>query len=143
MMEKGEIDWVIFAGGCGILLSVVTSIVLFPELSGQVIGDAFTFITQNLGVVYVVITIAVFIFLLWLALSRYGAIKLGEDEPVYGTFSWAAMMFCAGIGASLIYLGAIEWVYYYQAPPFGIEPGSDSAIAWAASYGIFHWGPVG
>lgn len=38
--------------------------------------------------------------------------------------------------------GAIEWAYYYQSPPFQLEPGSEEAVRWAATYGIFHWGPI-
>ena len=36
----------------------------------------------------------------------------------------------------------IEWAYYIDAPPFGAEPRSAEATAWAATYGIFHWGPT-
>jgi len=36
----------------------------------------------------------------------------------------------------------IEWVYYYQAPPFHIEGETPEAAKWAAAYGIFHWGPL-
>lgn len=39
-------------------------------------------------------------------------------------------------------LGLIEWAYYYQSPPFGIEGGTPDAIRWATTYGMFHWGPV-
>ena len=52
------------------------------------------------------------------------------------------MLFCAGIGTSLLYWATIEWVYYYQAPPFGIAPESAEAADWAAMYGLFHWGPL-
>ena len=44
------------------------------------------------------------------------------------------MLFCAGIGASLIYWGPAEWVYYYTDPPMGIEPRSDEALVWATGY---------
>lgn len=52
------------------------------------------------------------------------------------------MMFCCGIGASVLYWGILEWVYYYQSPPFGLEGGSPDAIRWASTYGLFHWGPM-
>lgn len=34
-------------------------------------------------------------------------------------------------------------MFYYVEPPFGLQTRSDAAIVWAASYGIFHWGPIG
>ncbi len=63
-------------------------------------------------------------------------------SPSFATSSWAAMLFCGGIGASILYWGCIEWAYYYQNPPFQLEPGSEEAVRWAATYGIFHWGPI-
>ncbi len=52
------------------------------------------------------------------------------------------MLFCAGIGASILYWSMIEWAYYYQAPPFHVEGRAAEAARWAAAYGIFHWGPL-
>ena len=47
---------------------------------------------------------------IWLALSRFGRIKLGRstDEPEFSTFSWMAMMFAAGMGVGLLFYGAAE-----------------------------------
>ena len=50
------------------------------------------------------------------------------------------MLFCAGIGAGLMYWSVIEWAYYLDAPPLGLEADSPAAREWAATYGIFHWG---
>ncbi|MFP6807878.1 MAG: BCCT family transporter [Pseudomonadales bacterium] len=139
-----QIDWFIFSVGCGLLIAIVVPIILAPEASFTVIDSVFTFLTQRLGVLYILSAIIVLTFLLWIALSRHGNIVLGDiAEPEHGTFSWAAMLFCAGIGASLIYWGSAEWVFYYVAPPFGIEPKSAESVLWASSYGMFHWGPIG
>ncbi len=49
------------------------------------------------------------------------------------------MLFCTGIGSCLIYWGAVEWAFYYDAPPFGVDPRSDAAILQsrvAALYGL-------
>jgi BCCT family betaine/carnitine transporter len=43
----------------------------------------------------------------------------------------------------LLYWAVIEWGYYIDKPPYGLEPRSTAAIEWAASYGIFHWGMTG
>ena len=66
-----------------------------------------------------------------------------DDGPEYGFFGWSSMLFCCGVGASLILYGTTEWVDYYLKPPFGAEPRSSEAIAWASSYGMFHWGIIG
>jgi len=141
---KPRIDWFIFFGGTLLLLSVVIPILVAPERSFNVINAAFEFLTERLGVYYIIAACAIFIFLMWISISDFGGVVLGPDGvvPTHSKFSWAAMLFCTGIGSSLIYWGAAEWAFYYDAPPFGVEPRSDEAILWASSYGMFHWGPV-
>ena len=102
-------------------------------------------LTTRFGALYVAAAVAATLcFLLYIALSRHGELVLGSSaDPEYSRFSWASMLFCAGIGASLLYWGATEWAFYYVAPPFGIEAESDAALLMANSYGMFHWGPIG
>lgn len=126
------------------MLGVVATIVVAPGWSSAAINRLYEFVTTRIGVVYILTAILTLGFLLWLALSRHGRVVFGDQQrPEHSTFTWASMLFCAGIGASLIYWGATEWTFYYVEPPFGLPSRSDAAISWAASYGIFHWGPVG
>jgi len=141
--ESPRVDWFIFFVGSFLLLMAVVPIVVEPESSELIIDRAFGAITNDYGILYVVLGCSVFFFLVALALSRKGRIVLGPvgEPPAYSRFAWVSMLFCTGIGATLVYWGATEWVYYYEGPPFGVEPRSDAAIGWASSYGIFHWGP--
>ena len=82
------------------------------------------------------------LFLLYLAFSRHGDIRLGNQQPEFSTLSWAAMLFCGGIGTSVLYWG-VEWAYYFQAPPFGVTPATPEAKLWSVSYPLFHWGLMG
>lgn len=52
------------------------------------------------------------------------------------------MLFCCGVGAGVLYWGFIEWGYYFQAPPLGLEYGTWQAGEMAPAYGFFHWGPT-
>lgn len=141
---SGTIDWFIFCVSSLLLLFLVIMIISFPQSSATLIDELYLSITASAGVLYVLAAICVLSFLLCLAFSRYGSIVFGEvAQPTYPFFSWCSMLFCAGIGASLIYWGATEWVLYYIEPPFGLEARSDEAIRWATAYGLFHWGPVG
>lgn len=142
---KPQIDWFIFIGGTLILLAAVVPIIVAPEWSFEKVNDAFSFLTQQFGVYYVIAACAIVVFLIWISISDFGGVVLGPDGvvPSHSKFSWAAMLFCTGIGSSLIYWGAAEWAFYYTSPPFGVEPRSDEAMLWASSYGMFHWGPVG
>ena len=139
-----QIDWFIFFVGTALLVAVVVPIVVAPEWSFGVIQTAFRFLTNQFGVFYVIAACLTIVFLLWISISKYGGIVLGPEgtKPEYSKFSWAAMLFCTGIGGSLIYWGAAEWVFYYIEPPYGVEPKSAEAILWASSYGMYNWGPV-
>jgi BCCT family betaine/carnitine transporter len=65
------------------------------------------------------------------------------ERPEHSTLSWIAMLFSTGIGTAILYWGTIEWVECYKNPPFEMEPRSEEALKWSASYGMFHWGIIG
>ncbi|CAK4067217.1 BCCT family transporter [Vibrio sp. 16] len=138
------IDKPTFFGAIGLLLAVVFPLILFPQQGADWIAVAKTFMTDKLGFLYLALGITAFFFMIYVVFSDMGQIKLGDpdEKPEFATSSWAAMLFCGGIGASILYWGCIEWAYYYQNPPFQLEPGSEEAVRWAATYGIFHWGPI-
>lgn len=144
-MEKLKIDWNTFCCALAILLIVCIPLILFPEQGEIAINKIFGFITNNLGFIYIWEGLAALGFAIWISFSKYGKIVLGDpnEKPEFKTFSWAGMLFCAGIGSSILYWGTIEWAYYFTAPPLGLEKGTWLAAEWAATYGIFHWGPTG
>lgn len=117
----------------------------FSEPAGEVLGKIFNFTTGPLGFTYIWFFIVMAGVLVWLAFGKYGKVRMGgpDAKPEFKTISWIAMFFCSGIGTSLLYWATIEWVYYYQSPPFGLEAASTVAADWAAMYGIYHWGILG
>lgn len=133
-----------FIGSLLLLFIVVIPLVFFPKEGAEWIASAKILMTDKLGFMYLGLGLASFFFMIYIIFSDIGQIKLGEpdEKPEFSTASWAAMLFCGGIGASIMYWGCIEWAYYYLDPPFQLAPGSEEAIRWAATYGIFHWGPI-
>ncbi|USH04427.1 BCCT family transporter [Grimontia kaedaensis] len=138
------IDKPTFFGALGLLFSVIVPLLVWPDQGAEWIAIAKTFMTDKLGFMYLALGIAAFFFMAYIVFSDIGQIKLGDadEKPEFATGSWAAMLFCGGIGASILYWGTIEWAYYYQNPPFQLQAGSEEAVRWAATYGIFHWGPI-
>ncbi|CAG36451.1 BCCT family transporter [Desulfotalea psychrophila] len=128
--------WVVF-----LVISSCLPLLLAPKASAKYIGIAFHFITNELGWLYMLAGLVSFIFVLWLAFGPLGDKKLGEEKE-YSTFSWIGMLICAGVGAGVLFGGAIEWAYYMSYPLQGETVGSKKAIEWAGAYGLFHWGPV-
>lgn len=138
------IDKPTFYGALGLLLAVTVPLILFPEQGAAWVSMARTFLTDSFGVFYLALGLGALGFMVYLCMSDIGRISLGDpgEAPEFNTLSWAAMLFCAGIGASILYWSMIEWAYYYQAPPFHVEGMANEAARWAAAYGIYHWGPL-
>lgn len=139
-MQDPKIDRVLFISISFAAFAVCIPLGLMPERAGPVVSDLYNWIATNLGILYQWFAIAVLIFLTWLSFGRFGHIRLGGESPDYSTFSWGGMLFCAGTGASLMVWSGVEWAFYYDSPPYGVEPGSSAAIEWATAYGPFHWG---
>ncbi|MTI16452.1 BCCT family transporter [Rhodobacteraceae bacterium RKSG542] len=53
---------------------------------------------------------------IYLALSRYGDVRLGPDgcEPEFSTPAWIAMLFAAGMGVGLLFYGAAEPLTHFE-----------------------------
>jgi BCCT family betaine/carnitine transporter len=130
-------------------LAVTTGVALLlicnPESGEQALRVAFAGVTHHFGWLLALFGLAALVFLLWLALGRYGQVRLGDrdEPPEFSTVSWVAMMFTAGVGIGLMNWSFVEPIYYLNAPPFGVEPRSALAVEWASVYGAFHWGPIG
>ncbi|TDK60453.1 BCCT family transporter [Sapientia aquatica] len=141
---KRSIDTAIFIPAALILLAVSVPILVWPEMAGQQIAGMYDWITENLGLLYQWGVIGALLFLSWVAFGRHGSIRLGSDsqKPEFGNYAWISMLFCAGVGAGLIYWATIEWSHYIEHPPMDAVPGSEEGRLLAVSYGMFHWGPL-
>lgn len=105
-------------------------------------SHVYAFIADRFGWVYVLATAGFVFFILYLAFSRFGRIKLGDPDskPEYSTFSWISMMFALGVGIGLIFYGAYEPVALYaDPPPSGPPARTDEAATVAMQYSVFHW----
>ncbi len=98
------------------------------------------------GSFYILLLTAALVFVVVLALTRYGRIKLGPDNstPDFSTFSWAAMLFAAGIGTGIMFFAVAEPVAQYMNPPTGqgetIEAARNAVVLTLFHYGISGWG---
>lgn len=120
---------------------VITGIVV-PEKFGGIINGLYNGIVNNFSWMYVMSMFIFFVFCIYLAFSKYGNIKLGDDDskPELSNFSWFSMLFGAGMGIGLVFWGVAEPLNHYLLPPPGIIPGSDNAINNAFKSSYLHWG---
>lgn len=138
-----KVDKLIFFTSIIVSALVVSILFIAPEQSKKAVNQLLHFMTHQLGFLYIIIYLALIIFLAWLVFGKCGKILLGTpgEKPKYNDFTWASMMFCTGIASSLLIFSFIEPIYYLTNTPFGIEEQSVKAYEYAHMYGQFHWGP--
>ena len=139
---NASVDRLLFCSSVLLIGVVCLSIATVPDRAAAVVDAAYQWIAGRFGLAYQWMTIGATVILAVLAFGRHGKLRLGGESsrPAYSTWSWMGMLFCAGIGAGLLYWSTIEWAAYLDSPPFGLAPNSVEAWEWASTYGIFHWG---
>ena len=113
----------------------------FTEQAGALFDTLQSFITHKFGWLFVILVNLTLGLCLYLAMSRYGDIRLGAqtETPQYSLLSWIGMLFSAGIGIGLVYWGTAEPLYHFMAPPLGEAETIESAKQ-AMSISFMHWG---
>ena len=127
---------------------MIIAFLLFSLLRPGYASDLFNrmrdFIIDNLSWYYVSLMNFYLIFVLALALSKFGKIRLGGDDekPEFSNFSWLSMLFGAGIGIGILFWSIAEPLTHFQNNPFMGEAQalSPEAAQIAMRLAIFHWG---
>ncbi|WP_159614256.1 choline BCCT transporter BetT [Glutamicibacter sp. JC586] len=142
--EKTRINKVVFFGSALSVLAIALWAMLDRESASTVITTTVSWIGKNFGWYYTLIVVSVLIFVVGIAISKVGKTRLGPDHsrPTFNMFTWAAMLFAAGIGIDLMFFSVSEPVTQYLAPP-AIEGSTVQAARQAMAWTLFHYGLLG
>jgi len=133
----------IFFTSAGVAALFVILAVPFDKQVASSFGVLTGWVARNLGWFYILSVSSLLVFLLGLAVSRYGNIRLGADDsrPDYSNLTWFTMLFAAGIGTILMFWGVAEPVSHFASPPFdGVEPRTEQAATDAMTISLYHFG---
>lgn len=123
----------------GILILGVLFMV-FPEGSQNVLGVIRGFLGDEMGIYYLLMGLGFLICSLYMGLSRFGNIKLGNlEKPQYSNFAWGTMIFTSTMAADILFYSLCEWALYAADPHIEDMGGIQQ---WASVYPLFHWGPI-
>ncbi|MGP5201521.1 BCCT family transporter [Psychrobacter aquimaris] len=131
----------VFIPAAVIMLLLVIGTAINPEAAGALFSDVLSFTTQTFGWFYMLAVALFLMFIIVLAFSSYGSIKLGPDhaEAEYKFLEWFAMLFSAGYGIALLFYGVAEPVMHFSSPPMS-DPQTIAAAKEAMQIAYFHWG---
>ena len=126
-----------------IITAFITTAALYPDAVESTAQKILDLTARNLGWMYLLATPGFVVFVLFLAFSQSGNIRLGaEDEaPEFSFNSWLAMIFSGGMGVGLVFWGVAEPMMHFNDPPLGLaEPRTAEAAQLGMRYAFFHWG---
>ncbi|MGC5628696.1 BCCT family transporter [Georgenia sp. Z1344] len=135
----------IFFGSAAILIGFVIITIVFTGPLDSAVGAASSWLMTNLGWFYILGVTVFLAFLIFIAVGRFGRVKLGPDDepPEHSGPAWFAMLFAAGIGSILMFWGVAEPISHFGDPPrgasLGIEPSTTAAAADAMNFTFYHF----
>ncbi|WP_043532407.1 BCCT family transporter [Litchfieldella xinjiangensis] len=138
-----QTDPTIFFVSAGIMVIFLVALLIAPGPIGDAFGAGRAWIVTNLGWFFIFGVTSWVAFLLWVAISRFGAIRLGGNDakPDYGNLSWFTMLFAGGIGTVLMFWGVAEPISHFANPPRpDVEPFTVEAADDAMGFAIYHLG---
>lgn len=138
-----QTDPLIFFSALGFILVFVAATLAFGDRARQTYADISGWLMDHFTWLYVGGVSATLIFLIVVFVSRYGNLRLGDDddEPEYSYPVWFAMLFAAGMGATLMFWGAAEPLNHaYNPPRGGYDSMSREAIIQAFQFTYYHFG---
>jgi choline/carnitine/betaine transport len=142
LVTAGRLDWLVFGVTAVIALGFLVWGFVDTASLATASGDALGWVIANTGWLFTLTASGFVLFVLWIALGRFGNIPLGRDdeEPEFRTVSWIAMMFSAGMGIGLMFFGVAEPLSHLTSPPPGTgAEGNPEAVQNAMATTLFHW----
>ncbi|MGL4414913.1 BCCT family transporter [Roseinatronobacter monicus] len=133
----------IFFWSAGLMIVFLLALVIAPVAIGDFFAGARSWVVTNLGWFFILGVNIWLIFLIWVAFSRFGNIRLGpaDSAPEYSNLSWFTMLFAGGIGTVLMFWGVAEPILHFSSPPYAeTEPHSVEAAREAMGFSLYHLG---
>lgn len=136
--DDAPINWGIVIPLAVIVAAVVGWGLAAPDNFSNFADAAFGWVIDNLGWAFVLGGTIFVAFVIVIALSNFGTIRLGtaDERPEFKTTSWIAMMFAAGMGIGLMFYGAAEPLAMYRD---GVPGHNEHEVGTAMAQTMFHW----
>lgn len=145
VFAESSVNWLVLSVSALVILAFSVWTLWKPEGSFNVMETVVHGIGSGLGWYYVLTVAIVIMFVVGVAVSRMGSIRLGPDHsrPQYRLFTWVSMLFAAGVGIDMLFYSVTGPITQYVTPPNAdprsIEAARDSVVWTMFHYGIGGW----
>lgn len=136
----------VFFSAIAVVIFSVGFTLVFKEEANYYFGMAQTAVSAHGGWIYTLSVNLFIVFCLYMAFSKFGAIRIGgkKAKPEFSLWAWFAMLFSAGIGNGLVLFSIADPVRDFLNPPrlAGQEPAliAQEAINFSfLHHGIHGW----
>ncbi|MDO5034583.1 MAG: BCCT family transporter [Actinomycetaceae bacterium] len=136
--DDASISWQVVAPAMTLIVAIVIWGLSRPSSFEATAGAMLTWVLDNLGWAFVLFSTIFVVFVIVIAASKFGTIRLGaaNEQPEFSNKSWIAMMFAAGMGIGLMFYGASEPLAFYRD---GVPLHQPREVGTAMATAMFHW----
>lgn len=142
--SAAQVSWGVLIISSIVIMAFSVWAIFLPNDARSTMKSTVGWIASSLGWYYVITMTLVIGFVLWVAFSKEGSVRLGPDHsrPQYKLVTWVAMLFAAGVGIDMLFYSVTGPVVQYLYPPSGVG-GSAEALQDAVVWTMFHYGVAG
>jgi len=113
------------------------------DTASNLFNSTQSFIANNFGWLIILSANGFLIFCIWIAISRFGEIRLGgtDAKPEFNFINWIAMLFSAGLGIGLLFYSVAEPVSHLSSSALFEEGVSfNERATLSMNLTFLHWG---
>ncbi|WP_051196471.1 BCCT family transporter [Jonesia quinghaiensis] len=140
--EQPAIAPFVFWPAAIVVLIFAAYAIIAPDSAQSLFNSIQTNVIDSFSWYYVLIAAGFVVFCLYVGFSKYGDIKLGndDDEPEFSNMSWLALLFAAGMGIGLVFYGLSEPLSHFANPRPGVSGTSEQLAQYSLRQTYLHWG---
>ena len=136
--DNAPVTWTVVIPIVVVVAGIVAWGLIGPNSFAAFANESFSWVISNLGWAFVLFGTIFVGFVLVIAFSKFGSIRLGrpDEQPEFSTASWISMMFAAGMGIGLMFYGASEPLSMYRD---GVPGRPANEVGTSMAQTMFHW----
>ncbi|AUJ23859.1 Glycine betaine transporter OpuD [Virgibacillus dokdonensis] len=141
LKKDTKLDWPVFMISGGILILFILLSLWSSDAVGNAVDTLFAYASDIFGAYWQLLLLGNFFIGLFLAFSKYGRVKLGnQDQPKYSYFKWVSMILVTLLASGGVFWAASEPMYHYMTNPPLFGGGEFQNINAAFAQSFMHWG---